>query len=80
MKLPRNVSGADLVKGLSRVGYSKTRQKGSHIRLTTQRGGQHHVTVPDHHPVRAGTLADILADVAEHLSMHREELLKAMFD
>ena len=32
MKLPRDLSGADLAKGLSRVGYSVTRQTGSHIR------------------------------------------------
>ncbi|MGH7956922.1 MAG: hypothetical protein ACREH8_07905 [Opitutaceae bacterium] len=28
------------------------RQDGSHIRLTTQRGGEHHVTVPNHNRSR----------------------------
>ena len=46
MKLPRDLSGADLAKGLSKVGYSVTRQTGSHIRLTTLSPTQHHVTVP----------------------------------
>lgn len=34
MKLPRDLSGADLAKALTRVGYRSTRQSGSHIRLT----------------------------------------------
>ena len=71
MKLPRNLSGAELVKALAEVGYVVTRQKGSHIRLTTQRDGEHHVTVPDHDPLRIGTLAAILADVADHLKIDR---------
>jgi predicted RNA binding protein YcfA (HicA-like mRNA interferase family) len=36
MKLPRDVSGPDLVKALRKLGYEVTRQKGSHIRITTQ--------------------------------------------
>ncbi len=43
MKLPRNLSGADLVKALGKLGYAVTRQKSPHIRLTTQRNGEHHV-------------------------------------
>ena len=79
MKLPRNLSGAELVKALAEVGYVVTRQKGSHIRLTTQRDGEHHVTVPDHDPLRIGTLAAILADVADHLKIDKEALLNKLF-
>lgn len=79
MKLPRSVSGADLVKGLTKLGYSVTRQKGSHIRMTTKQGGEHHVTVPNHPSVRVGTLAGILADVADHLGLERDELVEKMF-
>lgn len=43
MKLPRAVSGADLVKALGRLGYQVSRQTGSHIRLTLE--GQHHNTL-----------------------------------
>ncbi len=46
MKLPRDLSGLDLAKALSGVGYRVTRQTGSHIRLTTDRPAQHHVTIP----------------------------------
>lgn len=64
MKLPRDLSGANVVKGLERVGYAVTRQKGSHIRLAPERNGQHHVTVPSHDTLKVGTLAGILGDVA----------------
>ena len=79
MKLPRDLSGADLAKALTKLGYAVTRQKSSHIRMTTQQNGQHHVTVPDHDPIKVGTLADILKDVADHFGLQREELLDRLF-
>ena len=45
MRVPRQWSGADLEKALSVLGYEETRQTGSHVRLTTQMHGVHHVTV-----------------------------------
>ena len=45
MKLPRNVSAQDLIKGSKKLGYEVTRQTGSHIRLTTHQNGQHHITI-----------------------------------
>ncbi|KXW59231.1 hypothetical protein FEMY_02900 [Ferrovum myxofaciens] len=44
MRLPRDLSGADLVKRLGRYGYSVTRQTGSHMRLTSTIRGEHHIT------------------------------------
>lgn len=79
MKLPRDLSGADLVKALRRVGYEVTRQSGSHLRLSTGQPTTHHVTVPAHDPLKVGTLAAILADVAAHLRVDREELLQRLF-
>lgn len=46
MKLPRDVSGDALAKALRAFGYQVTRQTGSHLRLTTDEGGEHHVTIP----------------------------------
>jgi len=43
MKLPRDLSGAHLAKALARVGYSATRQTGSHLRLTTASPSEYHV-------------------------------------
>jgi predicted RNA binding protein YcfA (HicA-like mRNA interferase family) len=75
MKLPRDVSGDDLVKALRALDYDVTRQTGSHLRLTTTQGGEHHITVPRHSPLRIGTLAAILDDVAEHFGITRAELM-----
>ena len=45
------------------------------MRLTTQRGGEHHVTVPKHDPLKVGTLDAILREVAVHHRKTREEVL-----
>lgn len=79
MKLPRDVSGTDHVRTLKVFGYAPTRQVGSHIRVTTQEHGEHHVTIPNHDPVRLGTLNGILNDVAEHLKLSRDEVLLRLF-
>ncbi len=60
MRLPRDISGDDLANRLKQLGYQMTRQTGSHMRLTTQEGGEHHITIPWHDPLRIGTLAAIL--------------------
>jgi predicted RNA binding protein YcfA (HicA-like mRNA interferase family) len=79
MKLPRDVSGASLVKALARLGYRVTRQSGSHIRLTCEQPSQHHLTIPNHDSLRVGTLAAILNDVAAHQGMERDALLERLF-
>lgn len=78
MKLPRNLNGDDLVRGLIRVGYAVIRQRGAHVTLTTQVNGEHHVTVPLHDPLKIGTFASILKSVAEHLQIDRDELMDLM--
>ena len=79
MRLPRDLSGEDLAQRLGVLGYQITRQTGSHLRLTTQERGEHHITIPVHDPLRIGTLAAILADVAEHFALSRDELVERLF-
>ena len=79
MRLPRQVSGADLVKGLALLGYEKTRQASSHIRMTTQIRGEHHVTAPDHKMLPIGTLKSILRDVARHFGCTTDEIVSRLF-
>ncbi|WP_354635062.1 type II toxin-antitoxin system HicA family toxin [Planktothricoides raciborskii] len=79
MKLPRDLSGQDLVKSLKIFGYEVSHQTGSHIRLTTQQQGEHHITIPAHNPLKIGTLNAILKDVANHLGLDREELRNQLF-
>jgi len=79
MKIPRNLSGRELIKKLKPLGYKVTRQVGSHIRLTTQENGSHHLTIPAHNPIKIGTLSAILKDVAAHFKISKEELLEKTF-
>jgi predicted RNA binding protein YcfA (HicA-like mRNA interferase family) len=73
------MSGAELVKCLGAVGYRVTRQTSSHIRLTCVKPETHHVTVPNHNPLRVGTFAAIVSDIATHQRLDRDELLKRLF-
>ena len=75
MKLPRDISGDELAKALRKMGYVATRQTGSHVRLTTSQRGEHHVTIARHDPIKIGTLAGILQDVAAHFDISRDQLL-----
>lgn len=76
MKIPRNVSATELIRALRTLGYERVRQDGSHIRLTTTIGGVHHVTVPNHRPLKPGTLlGGVLKPVATHHGLSVEELL-----
>ena len=79
MKLPRDISGLELAKALKKLSYQITRQTGSHLRLTTNDHGQHHVTIPNHDSIKVGTLSGILGDVAGHFEIARDELIQRLF-
>ena len=78
MKLPRDLTGQELAKALRILGYAVTRQSGSHLRITTEVGGQHHEVIPNHDPIKLGTLRNILASVAAHHRLSRDELLSKL--
>lgn len=79
MRLPRNISGQDLIRALKKLGYVQTRQAGSHIRLTRQTEKQeHHLTVPEHKPLKIGTLHSILTRVATQTRTSMEDLFKLL--
>jgi predicted RNA binding protein YcfA (HicA-like mRNA interferase family) len=79
MRLPRDVGAQELIKSLKKFGYTFTRQIGSHIRLTTSLKGEHHITIPNHNPIRIGTLSSILSEIADHLGKTKEEIIKEIF-
>lgn len=79
MRLPCDLSGEELAVLLGRYGYEVTLRTGSHMRLTTTRGGEHHITIPRHKSLRVGTLGAILRNVAEQLGMSHHSLLEALF-
>ena len=77
-KIPRDVSAKDLCGILEKYGYQKNRQTGSHIRLTSVlMGNAHHITIPDHDPIKIGTLNHILNDVAEYLKIDKHAIIKS---
>jgi predicted RNA binding protein YcfA (HicA-like mRNA interferase family) len=78
VKIPRDLSGDDLAAALRVFGYEVTRQTGSHLRLTTMAEGEHHITIPRHGALRIGTLASILAEVAIHFGMTRDQVLERL--
>jgi predicted RNA binding protein YcfA (HicA-like mRNA interferase family) len=79
VKLPHDLSGDALARLLKSYGYEIARQTGSHMRLTTQEHGDHHITIPRHDALRIGTLAGILTDVADHAGIHRDDVAIRLF-
>ena len=79
MKLPRDLSGAKLIKALEKMGYKELRQTGSHVRLVCVTDTEHHLTIPLHDPLKVGTLSAILADAADQHCITREQLIDRIF-
>lgn len=76
MKLPRDLSGVALIKVLVReFGYRRVNQVGSHVILETNTPRSHRLSVPDHSPLRIGTLNSILRAVASAQNVQREDIL-----
>ena len=79
MKLPRNVDATRLITAFRRLGYVPTRQTGSHIRLTFDGPPAHSVTIPNHSPIKLGTLNAIPADIAVHRHIEKSASVDALF-
>jgi predicted RNA binding protein YcfA (HicA-like mRNA interferase family) len=79
MRLPRDLTGKKFAKRVEILGYRIERQTGSHIRLATTNNGEHHITIPNHNPIKVGTLNAILKDIANHLETTREDLIDQLF-
>lgn len=79
MKLPRDLSGEALVKHLCKYWeYQRIHQVGSHVILQTEQPSPHRIAVPSHTALRIGTLNAILASVAAHKNVTKEEILKGI--
>ena len=80
MRLPRDISGENLIKTLDQYGYRVTRQTGSHVRLTrSTQDKEFHLTIPKHSPLRVGTLNNILKDVSAQLGLEKNKLIELLF-
>jgi predicted RNA binding protein YcfA (HicA-like mRNA interferase family) len=79
-KIPRDISGRDLIKRLKRFGYVPVKQTGSHIRLISNHlETEHKITIPDHSFIKIKTLNSILNDIADYLEISKEELVEDLF-
>jgi predicted RNA binding protein YcfA (HicA-like mRNA interferase family) len=71
-KLPR-LSGYEIIKILSKYGFHKTRQKGSHVMLVKElKSGKIGCVVPLHDEIESGTLLGIL----KQAKISKEEFLQ----
>ena len=79
MKVPRNVDASELINLSRRYGYSVTRQTGSHVRLSKKLDeGEHSITIPNHKPIKIGTLQSIVKDVCLVNSIDENEFYRQL--
>jgi hypothetical protein len=79
MRLPRDVGGRTLVKALCHDwDYHVVNEEGSHIILPADSPSPQRISVPDHNPVRIGTLNSLLRLVASHKGVERERILRSL--
>ena len=76
MRLPRDLSGSDLIKVLCKhYGYSQVDKEGSHVLLQTKQPRHHRIAIPEHKSLRLGTLNAILNAVARIQGIEKAEIL-----
>jgi predicted RNA binding protein YcfA (HicA-like mRNA interferase family) len=71
MKVPRDVTGAEAVRALRRLGFESIRQTGSHHIM---RRDDKTVVVPQHKPIKPGTLRGMLDQAGVTLEAFTEAL------
>ncbi len=79
MKLPRDLSGAQLIDALCHnYGYRRVHQVGSHVILETNTPTHHRIAVPNHDALRVGTLNSILRAIAAAQGIDKKEILRSL--
>jgi predicted RNA binding protein YcfA (HicA-like mRNA interferase family) len=75
MKLPRDLSGREVVDALVRkLDDRVVHEKGSHIVLETDSPSRQRIVIPDHKSLRLGTLNAILRVVASHKRIDKDQI------
>ncbi|MCC5900268.1 MAG: type II toxin-antitoxin system HicA family toxin [Phormidium sp. BM_Day4_Bin.17] len=76
MKIPRDLNGKYLVEVLCRHwDYQIVHQQGSHIILDTESPCHQRLSIPNHNPLRLGTLNSILRAVASHKGVSKVDVI-----
>ena len=71
MKLPRDVNGVEAARALKRHGFVQLRQTGSHLILRKE---GRTVVVPQHKPLKPGTLKSVIEQAGLTLEQFVTEL------
>ena len=70
------VSGKETIKALEKIGFTVSRQKGSHIRLARMQGEvKQLITIPNHKVIRKGTL---LNGILKPINLSLEDFKKLL--
>jgi predicted RNA binding protein YcfA (HicA-like mRNA interferase family) len=77
MKLPRDLSGREIVEALVRgLGYRVVHQRGSPVVLETDQPSHQRLVVPDHGSLRLGTLSAIIRAVSSHKGLEKAGVVR----
>jgi predicted RNA binding protein YcfA (HicA-like mRNA interferase family) len=68
------VSGRDVVKALSKIGYLLDRERGSHMILRQSSSPFRRITIPDHKEIAKGTLRAIIREAGLTVDQFKELL------
>jgi predicted RNA binding protein YcfA (HicA-like mRNA interferase family) len=71
LKVPRDISGVEAARALKRFGFVEIRQTGSHLILRKE---SRTVVVPQHKPLKPGTLKSIIEQAGLTLEQFVAEL------
>jgi predicted RNA binding protein YcfA (HicA-like mRNA interferase family) len=71
VKVPRDVTGREAARALRRLGFVQIRQTGSHLILRKE---NRTVVVPQHKPIKPGTLKGVIEQAGLRLDDFMAEL------
>ena len=79
MKIPRDLSGQNLIKMMQqKLAYQIVTQEESHVILQKDNPFKHRIAVPNHKSLRIGTLNSILRTLSSHTEFTKEQLLQLL--
>ena len=79
MKIPRELKGSDFADILCRQwDYKVVHQQGSHIILETEIPSHQRISIPNHNPLRLGTLNSILRAISRHKGVTKADIINTL--
>ena len=79
MKIPRDLKGSDFADILCRQwDYKVVHQQGSHIIWETEIPSHQRISIPNHNPLRLGTLNSILRAISRHKGVTKADIINTL--